>query len=60
VEWILNSGRAQFERQFTTATVSRLPTGAIERLEQLAARDEGATTSAGALAELKSDPGARA
>lgn len=57
LERILNSGRAQFERQFTTGTVARLPAAAIDRLEQLAARDEEATASAGVLAELKSDPG---
>jgi TnpA family transposase len=57
LERILNSGRAQFERQFTTGTVARLPAAAIERLEQLAARDEDAAASAGVLAELKSDPG---
>lgn len=57
LERILNSGRAQFERQFTTGTVARLPAAAIDRLEQLTARDEEATASAGVLAELKSDPG---
>ncbi|MCA1679964.1 MAG: DUF4158 domain-containing protein, partial [Actinobacteria bacterium] len=58
LERILNSGRAQFERRFTTGIVERLPVAAIERLEQIAAPiEEAATPTIGVLAELKSDPG---
>jgi hypothetical protein len=58
VERIVNSGRAQFERRFTTGIVERLPVAAIERLEQIAAPiEDAASASIGVLAELKSDPG---
>jgi hypothetical protein len=55
---IVNSGRAQFERRFTTGIVERLPVVTIERLEQIAAPiEEPPSASIGVLAELKSDPG---
>ena len=58
VERILNSGRAQFERRFTTGIVERLPAATSERLEQIAAPiEDAASASIGVLAELKSDPG---
>jgi hypothetical protein len=55
---IVNSGRAQFERRFTTGIVERLPVVTIERLEHIAAPiEEPPSASIGVLAELKSDPG---
>jgi TnpA family transposase len=61
VERVLGAAQSAFEQQFTAATVSRLPAGAVARLEELAggAGEEGGAAGGGSefLAELKADPG---
>lgn len=58
IDRILGSGRALFERQFTTGMVERLPAAAIEALERLVPPvATGEVAAAGLLVELKGDPG---
>ncbi len=58
VQRIIGSGRALFERQFTARIRARLSQSAVDALERLIPPMlDGEVSTAGLLAELKSDPG---